>query len=147
MGGHTPPRTRPPWTRPPWDQTPPQDQTPQEQTPPRSRHPHGSRHPPRSRHHPPRADTPHGSRPPQEQTTPGADTPPVNRMTNRCKNITLATTSLRPVNMKACTVNASKFKLTSAANCTTSTTTVITVLWAKPLYKRVDPCPNEYKLA
>ena len=26
-----------------------------------------------------------------------ADTPPVNRMTNRCKNITLATTSLRPV--------------------------------------------------
>ena len=24
-------------------------------------------------------------------------TPPVNRMTNRCKNITLATTSLRPV--------------------------------------------------
>ena len=25
--------------------------------------------------------------------------PPVNRMTNRCKNITLATTSLRPVNM------------------------------------------------
>ena len=27
----------------------------------------------------------------------GADTPPVNRMTDRCKNITLATTSLRPV--------------------------------------------------
>ena len=26
-----------------------------------------------------------------------ADTPPVNRMTDRCKNITLATTSLRPV--------------------------------------------------
>ena len=26
-------------------------------------------------------------------------TPPVNRMTNRCKNITLATTSLRPVKM------------------------------------------------
>ena len=26
-----------------------------------------------------------------------ADTPPVNRMTNRCKNITLATTSLPPV--------------------------------------------------
>ena len=26
--------------------------------------------------------------------------PPVNRMTNRCKNITLATTSLRPVNIK-----------------------------------------------
>ena len=25
--------------------------------------------------------------------------PPVNRMTNRCKNITLATTSLRPVKM------------------------------------------------
>ena len=25
--------------------------------------------------------------------------PPVNRMTNRCKNITLATTSLRPVNI------------------------------------------------
>ena len=28
-----------------------------------------------------------------------ADTPPVNRMTDRCKNITLATTSLRPVKM------------------------------------------------
>ena len=27
-------------------------------------------------------------------------TPPVNRMTNRCKNITLATTSLRPVKIK-----------------------------------------------
>ena len=26
-----------------------------------------------------------------------ADPPPVNRMTDRCKNITLATTSLRPV--------------------------------------------------
>ena len=26
-----------------------------------------------------------------------ADIPPVNRMTDRCKNITLATTSLRPV--------------------------------------------------
>ena len=29
-----------------------------------------------------------------------ADTPPVNRMTNRCKNITLATTSLWPVIIK-----------------------------------------------
>ena len=28
-----------------------------------------------------------------------ADTPPVNRMTDRCKNITLAATSLRPVNI------------------------------------------------
>ena len=28
-----------------------------------------------------------------------ADPPPVNRMTDRCKNITLATTSLRPVKM------------------------------------------------
>ena len=27
----------------------------------------------------------------------GIPPPPVNRMTNRCKNITLATTSLRPV--------------------------------------------------
>ena len=27
-------------------------------------------------------------------------TPPVNRMTDRCKNITLATTSLRPVNIQ-----------------------------------------------
>ena len=27
-------------------------------------------------------------------------TPPVNRMTDRCKNITLATTSLRPVKIK-----------------------------------------------
>ena len=29
------------------------------------------------------------------------DTPPVNRITNRCKNITLATTSLQPVNISA----------------------------------------------
>ena len=29
----------------------------------------------------------------------GYPPPPVNRMTNRCKNITLATTSLRPVKM------------------------------------------------
>ena len=28
------------------------------------------------------------------------DTPPVNRMTNRCKNITLATTSFWPVNIQ-----------------------------------------------
>ena len=34
--------------------------------------------------------------PPLDQAQP----PPVNRMTNRCKNITLATTSLRPVNIK-----------------------------------------------
>ena len=35
-------------------------------------------------------------------------TPPVNRMTNRCKNITLATTSLRPVmktSVPCCTRN------------------------------------------
>ena len=31
-----------------------------------------------------------------------ADTPPVNRMTDRCKNITLATTSLRPVKIPHC---------------------------------------------
>ena len=49
--------------------------------------------------------------------------------------------------MQVNAVNASKFKLTSAANCMTSTTTVIAVLWAKPLYQTVDPCPNEYKLA
>ena len=36
--------------------------------------------------------TPH---PPRSRHT----SPPVNRMTNRCKNITLATTSLRPVNI------------------------------------------------
>ena len=30
-----------------------------------------------------------------------SDTPPMNRMTDRCKNITLATTSLRPVKMCA----------------------------------------------
>ena len=29
--------------------------------------------------------------------SPLVEIPPVNRMTNRCKNITLATTSLRPV--------------------------------------------------
>ena len=52
--------------------------------PPRSRHP-PEQTPPRSRH-PPR------SRPPWEQTPPS-----VNRMADRCKNITLATTSLRSV--------------------------------------------------
>ena len=32
----------------------------------------------------------------------GRPPPPVNRMTNRCKNITLATTSLRPVKILTC---------------------------------------------
>ena len=31
--------------------------------------------------------------------SPCPETPPVNRITHTCKNITLATTSLRPVNM------------------------------------------------
>ena len=40
------------------------------------------------------ASVPCGIPPPPDQAH-----PPVNRMTNRCKNITLATTSLRPVKM------------------------------------------------
>ena len=65
---HTTPRSRPPWTR-----------------HPRSRHPPGSRHPPRSR-------------PPGPVTSPRPGTPPVDRMTDTCKNITFAT-SLRTVNI------------------------------------------------
>ena len=63
----------------------PQNRHPPEQTPPRSRPPH-------TRHLP-------GSRSSPDQAPPGADTPrtrhppPVNRMTNRCKNITLPQTS------------------------------------------------------
>ena len=34
---------------------------------------------------------------------PGGDNPPVNRITDTCKNITLATTSLRPV-ISACSL-------------------------------------------
>ena len=37
-------------------------------------------------------------------------TPPVNRMTDRCKNITLATTSLRPVIIKSTVTAAGRKK-------------------------------------
>ena len=86
MGEHQPPGPDPPLTRPP----------PPRSTPPRTRHPPGPDPPEQT---PPGADTPPQSRPPPvEQTPPRQQTPPlVNRMTDRCKNITLATTSLRPV--------------------------------------------------
>ena len=58
----------------------PPEQTPPEQTPPWSRHPPGGD--PREQT-PPRADTP------QSRHPPGAGTPPVNRMTDACENITL----------------------------------------------------------
>ena len=49
-----------------------------------------------------------------------ADPPPVNRMTNRCKNITLATTSLRPVimfgHMTKCPINASASEINTIPN-------------------------------
>ena len=125
LGADTLPGSRhPPWEQTPYlgaDILPgsrhPQDQTPPDQTPP------GADTPTPWSRHPPRADNP-WSRHPPDQTPPGADTPlqsrhpletcckacwdttcnacwdthpPVNRMTDTCKNITLATTSLRSV--------------------------------------------------
>ena len=43
-----------------------------------------------------------GDSPWQEGSSWQTPLPPVNRMTNRCKHITLATTSLRPVKMYVC---------------------------------------------
>ena len=103
----------------PLDRTPARSGTPRrrhplEQTPPRSRHPPGAdtlleqiapweQTPPRSRY-PPRADTPlwrstarHTGIPPAMHAGIHTAPSPVNRMTDTCKNITLATTSLRPV--------------------------------------------------
>ena len=74
---------------PPWEQTPP---PPRRQPPgadtPQSRHPPGADTPPKADTHPQSRHPP----PP-----PRADTPSANRMTDTSKNITLATTSLRPV--------------------------------------------------
>ena len=61
----------------PPDQAPP-DQAPQDQASPWDRHPPGT----------PRANTPLEQTPPGSRHPPGPGTPPVNRMTNRCKNIT-----------------------------------------------------------
>ena len=44
------------------------------------------------------------------------ETPPVNRMTNRCKNITLATTSLRPVKSENSVADVFHFILPSHWN-------------------------------
>ena len=63
--------------------------------------------PPESLEEPPQKNTPPENleEPPQKNTppkfggTPPKIPPPVNRMTDRCKNITLAKTSFRPVNM------------------------------------------------
>ena len=61
-----------------------------------TRHPPGTRHPPeqtpRTRH-PPGPGIPLGADLPRDQAPPGPGNPPVNRMTNRCKHITLPQTS------------------------------------------------------
>ena len=89
----------------PWEQTPPWEHTP-EQTPPGSRHPPKqtppkqtpprSRHPPWSRYPPWRPAARHAGIPPAMHTW-IAPPPTVYRITDMSKNITLATTSLRPV--------------------------------------------------
>ena len=82
---HPPPRSRhPPRTRPPGPD-PPGTDTPLDQTPP------GPDTCPRTRHMPP--DQTHAPRP---DTCPRTRHPPCGQ-TDACKNITLATTSLRPV--------------------------------------------------
>ena len=106
-GIHPPPQEQTtPQSRHPGEQTPPGADTPPlgADTPPGQTHPPRSRHPPEQtppwiRHPPPQqTPLPPGADIPPEQThPPGADTPPVNRMTGTSKNITLATTSLRPV--------------------------------------------------
>ena len=90
--------------------TPGEQTTPPEQTTPWSRHPPpGGRHPlPQSR--PPEAYTPREQTPPRSRHPPSetcckacwdSTHPPVNRITDTSKNITLATTSLRPVIKKS----------------------------------------------
>ena len=44
--------------------------------------------------------------------------PPVNRMTNRCKNITLAKTSFRPVMMGDCESTPTKVNISNFRNVT-----------------------------
>ena len=82
------PRGSPPGT--PLDQTP-WDQAP----PPGTRHPPpGTRHPPGTTH--PRDQTPPWDQAPPRPGTPGTryhTPPPVNRITDKCKNITLPQTS------------------------------------------------------
>ena len=52
-----------------------------------------SRHLPGAGNLPPGSRHPPGAGTPQDQTLPGPGTPPVNRITNRCKSITLPQTS------------------------------------------------------
>ena len=77
-------------------------------TPTRSRHPPQSRHPPDQTppwdhtpqcHTSPRVNTP-GTTHTTNQTPPWSRHPPVNRMTDRCKNITLPQTSFAGGNQK-----------------------------------------------
>ena len=95
---HTPPQIRHPWIRHPPEQTPPGADTPPEQTAPWEQTPR------EQTPTPPRADTPlwrsaarHAGIPPAMHAGIHTAPPPVNRMTDTRKNITLATTSLRPV--------------------------------------------------
>ena len=109
LGADTPQSRHPPEPTPQWEQTPPGADTPgSSYSPLRSRHPQGADTPPGadtpreqtpSRADTPRADTPQSRHPPsrhplQDQTPP---LPTINRITDTSKNITLATTSLRPV--------------------------------------------------
>ena len=86
------------WARHPSEQAPPQSRHPREQTPPGIRHPPGAGTP--QSMHPLGAGTPaarHAGIPPAMHA--GIATPPVNRITYMCKNITFAT-SLRTVNIR-----------------------------------------------
>ena len=78
--------------------------TPREQT-----------HTPPSRADPPE-QTPREQTPLQIRHPPRAEPPPVNRMPDTSKNITLATTSLRPVKIAPCEQQCVKYKDDATAN-------------------------------
>ena len=104
----------PPRSRHPLEQTPPGSRHPPEQTPQSRRLLGADTHTPlQSR--PPRADPPGADTPP-DQTPPQSRTPPVNRMPDTSKNITLATTSLRPVKIAHCEQQCVKYKDDATAN-------------------------------
>ena len=105
--GRSPPGT--PGTRHPRDQAPPRTMhLPGTRQPPRTRHPLRTRHPPGpgtpgpgnsspgtplpGTRHPLDQATPRTRHPLRDQAPPRTRYPPVNRMTNRCKNITLPQT-------------------------------------------------------
>ena len=85
--GHTPEQATPQNQAPPWDQAPPLGPgTPLGAgTPPRTRHPPWDQAPPKEENPPPTAR--HARIPPAMHA--GIPPPPVNRITNMCKNLTL----------------------------------------------------------